>query len=61
MGGVFKALKKSVLTILTMFSNFGNRLKSLFTGGADSATKFNKSFGLIGSTATELRSKLLLV
>ena len=60
-GGVFKALKKSVLTILTMFSNFGNRLKSLFTGGADSATKFNKSFGLIGSTATELRSKLLLV
>lgn len=60
-GGVFRALKKSVSTILTMFSNFGNRLKSLFTGGADSATKFNKSFGLIGSTATELRSKLLLV
>ena len=59
--GVFKALKKSVSTILTLFSNFGNRLKSLFTGGADSATKFNKSFGLIGGTATELRSKLLLV
>lgn len=60
-GGIFKALKKSVSTILTMFSNFGNRLKSLFTGGADSATKFNKSFGLIQNTATELRSKLLLV
>ena len=60
-GGVFKALKKSVSTILTLFSNFGNRLKSIFTGGADSATKFNKSFGLIGSTATEIRSKLLLV
>lgn len=60
-GGVFKAFKKSVSTILTLFSNFGNRLKSLFTGGADSATKFNKSFGLIQNTATELRSKLLLV
>lgn len=60
-GGVFKAFKKSVSTILTLFSNFGNRLKSLFTGGADSATKFNKSFGLIQNTATELRSKLLLM
>ena len=58
---VFKTVGGSVKNLLTFFSGFGNRLRSMFTGGTDNANKFNKSFGLIQGTATELRSKLLLV
>ena len=58
---VFKTVGGSVKNLLTFFSGFGNRLRAMFTGGTDNANKFNKSFGLIQGTATELRSKLLLV
>ena len=58
---VFKTVGGSVKNLLTFFSGFGNRLRTMFTGGTDNANKFNKSFGLIQGTATELRSKLLLV
>lgn len=58
---VFKTVGGSIKNLLTFFSGFGNRLRTMFTGGTDNANKFNKSFGLIQGTATELRSKLLLV
>ena len=58
---VFKTVGGSVKNLITFFSGFGNRLRTMFTGGTDNANKFNKSFGLIQGTATELRSKLLLV
>lgn len=53
----FVKIQTGVKGIISLFGNLGNRVKE--TG--DSARNFSNTFGLIGNSATELRSKLLLV
>lgn len=58
--GVFDNIKTGVTKIISLFGNLGNRVKSLFTD-VESGKKSSGVFNLIGNSATELRSKILLL
>lgn len=57
---VVKTVISGIQKILTLLGNLGDRIKSLFTG-IDKGEQVNNVFGSIGLSATELRSKLLLL
>ena len=57
---VVKSITSGIKNILKLLGNFGNRLKSIFTG-ASRSNEITSTFNAISHSATELRSKILLL
>lgn len=52
---------RGVKSIITLFGNLGNRVRSSLLGASDGSDKVNGSFNILKGSATELRSKILLL
>ena len=52
---------RGIRTIITLFGNLGNRVKSSLLGASEGSDKVNGSFNVLKGSATELRSKILLL
>lgn len=52
---------RGIRTIITLFGNLGNRVQSSLLGASDGSDKVNNSFNILKGSATELRSKILLL
>lgn len=50
-----------IRSIITLFGNLGNRVKSSLLDASDGSDKVNNSFNILKGSATELRSKILLL
>lgn len=62
--GVVKVLvgiKDTITRLIGLFGNFGNRIRSLFSNTIAGSNNTNNSFNILKGTATELRSKILLL
>lgn len=57
---VVKSITSGIKNILKLLGNFGNRLKGIFTG-ASRGNEITSTFNTISHSATELRSKILLL
>ena len=57
---VVKSITSGIKNILKLLGNFGNRLKGIFTG-ASKGNEVTSTFNAISHSATELRSKILLL
>ncbi|WIV13208.1 hypothetical protein [Proteiniborus sp. MB09-C3] len=58
---VLTGLKNIVTRIISLFGNLGNRVRDLFSGAVSGSNNTNNSFNILKGTATELRSKILLL
>ena len=56
-GKIIVTLGNGVKSIITLFGNLGNRIR----GTASDSGKLNGSFNILAGTATELRSKIMLL
>lgn len=58
---VFVGIKDTITRLIGLFGNFGNRMRGLFGGTITGSNSTNNSFNILKGTATELRSKILLL
>ena len=64
MNGTFKLIKtggSTVSRIIELFGSLGDRVKQSFGLASSSSNQFNGGLNILKGTATELRSKILLV